>query len=186
MALIGGWTLAAALRPDRFDPVTQTISALAARGEPHRWVMTTALVAVGVAHLGTAAALRPAAPAGRAVLALGGLATIGVAALPLPAATQEGGPGAGAHAAVAGVAFVALAVWPALAWRRRPAAAVLRPATAAVATTVLLGLVSWFTLELRQDGDAVGLTERVAAGAQALWPLAVVGALGAARRRPRP
>jgi hypothetical membrane protein len=189
VALIGGWTLAAALRPDRFDPVTQTISALAGRGEPNRWVMTSALVVVGVSHLGTAVALRPAATGGRLVLALGGLATIGVAALPLPqvvAAVRQAGsaaesdPASAVHAAVAGVAFVALAAWPALAWRRRAPAPVLTARAGAAAAAVLLCLVGWFAVELRHGGTRVGLTERLAAGAQALWPLAVVVAL---RRR---
>ncbi len=188
VALIGGWTLAAALRPDPFDPVTQTISALAGRGEPNRWVMTTALVVVGVAHVGTAAALRPAAPAGRLVLAAGGLATIAVALLPLPVAVgdlpqagpAESDPASAAHAAAAGVAFVALAVWPALAWRRRAPAPVLTARAGAAAGAVLLGLVAWFAVELSQESPRLGLAERVAAGAQALWPLAVVAGL---RRR---
>ncbi len=177
VALIGGWTLAAALRPAPFDPVTQTISALAGRGEPNRWVMTTALVVVGVSHLGTAAALRPAAPAGRLLLAIGGLATIGVAALPLPQAVAETDPGSRAHAAVAGIAFVALAAWPALAGRRRAPAPVLTRRVGAAAAAVLLCLVGWFAAELSREGPRVGLTERLAAGAQALWPLAAVVAL---------
>jgi len=37
--LIGGWTVAAGLQP-RFDPVADTISALAAIGATDRWVMT--------------------------------------------------------------------------------------------------------------------------------------------------
>ena len=190
VALIGGWTLAAALRPERFDPVTQTISALAARGEPNRWVMTTALVVVGVSYLGTAVALRPAAPVGRLVLAVGGLATIGVAALPLPqvaAAVQHAGsapesdPASAAHAAAAGAAFVALAVWPALAWRPGAPAPVLTARAGAAASAVLLCLVGWFAVELSEEGQQVGLTERLAAGAQALWPLAPV--VASLRRR---
>lgn len=198
VALIGGWTLAAALRPDRFDPVRQTISALAGRGEPNRWIMTTALVVVGVSHLGTAVALRPAGPVGRVVLAAGGVATIGVAVLPLPqvvaglqqvASARESDAASAAHAAVAGVAFVALALWPALAWRRRAPAPVLTARSAAAAAAVLLGLVGWFAVELRAEGRLVGLTERAAAGAQSLWPLAVVVGLRHRRRedegRPR-
>jgi hypothetical protein len=45
---------------------------------------------------------------------------------------------------------------------------------------VLLCLVGWFGAELTHEGPRVGLAERVAAGAQALWPLAVVFVL---RRR---
>ena len=58
--LIGGWTLAAGLRPDRFDSVKDTISDLAAVDAPNRWVMTAALVGVELAaqhHLGGAARL---------------------------------------------------------------------------------------------------------------------------------
>ena len=68
--LIGGWTLAAALRPDPFDSVKLTISDLAALDAPNRWVMTAALVGVGVAHVGTALALHPAAPAARWLLVI--------------------------------------------------------------------------------------------------------------------
>src|SRR6187549_2238612 len=113
--LIGGWTLAARLQPGRFDQVSGTISALAADDATHRWVMTSALVGVGVAHVGTALALRPANPAARWLLATGGVATVLVAANPLPAG---GGP-APEHAAAAGVAFLALGLWPTLSWLRR-------------------------------------------------------------------
>jgi hypothetical protein len=34
--------------------------------------------------------------------------------------------------------------------------------------------VGWFVAELAKDGPALGLAERVAAGAQAVWPLLVV------------
>ena len=38
----------------------------------------------------------------------------------------------------------------------------------------LLGLLGWFATELYGDGGLIGLSERVLAGSQALWPLAVV------------
>ena len=50
----------------------------------------------------------------------------------------------------------------------------LRPAVAGTAAATLLGLVGWFVVELVRDGDAVGFTERLAAGAQAVWPLVAV------------
>ncbi len=56
----------------------------------------------------------------------------------------------------------------------------LRPVVAVAASSVLAGLVGWFTVSLT-SGDRVGLTERLAAGAQALWPLVtVLSAVGAA------
>lgn len=167
--LIGGWTVAAALQKAGFDPVEGTISALAARDADSRWVMTSALAAVGVCHLTTAAALRSAAPAGRAVLAAGGIGTLLVAAFPLPA----GGGTSGAHAAAAGLAFGALSSWPALASRRR---------TDRLAAAALVALLGWFVAELATDGDQVGRTERLAAAAQSLWPLAAT--LTAYRLRP--
>ncbi|MDP9417533.1 MAG: hypothetical protein M3P48_06825, partial [Actinomycetota bacterium] len=42
-------------------------------------------------------------------------------------------------------------------------------------------LVGWFAVELRSDSPRVGLAERMAAGAQALWPLAVVAGAGGGR-----
>src|SRR5947209_5157235 len=105
--LIGGWTLAAARQGPGFSSVRDTISALAGRAATDRWLMTVALVGVGVCHLATAAGLRPAAPAGRVILAIGGVATLVVAAFPVPAAGISR-----PHTAAAWLAFTALAVWP--------------------------------------------------------------------------
>jgi hypothetical membrane protein len=174
ITLIGGWTLAAQRQPDGFDSTVDTISALAALNATDRWIMTVALLAVGACHVVTALGLSPAARPGRFVLATGGVATALVAVFPLPVA----GP-APAHAVAAGVAFGALAVWPALAWRRsspsmpEPGPFALRPFVSLAAAVVLLGLVAWFTVTLGSSGPT-GLAERVAAGAQACWPLIVV------------
>jgi hypothetical protein len=176
--MIGGWTVAAALQPAGFDPVVDTISALAARDAAHRWLMTAAFYGVGACHLGTALALRPAAVPGRVLLAVAGAATIGVAAAPLPA----GDGGSTAHTVAAGVSLVTLAVWPALAGHPRAGAA-LRRRVAIPAAVGLLGLVGWFFVELVGDTGRVGLSERVAAGAEALWPLTTVLAARLAQRR---
>jgi hypothetical protein len=76
-----------------------------------------------------------------------------------------------AHTVAAAVAFTALATWPVGATRRR-VAPLLTPPVAAAATVVLVALVLWFVAEVH--GGQRGLAERAAAGAQALWPLAVV------------
>jgi len=172
VVLIGGWTVAAARQTGGFDSVTGTISALAAHGATDRWLMTSALVVLGCCHVTTAAALRPAGRTGRVLLALGGVATIGVAAFPLPEVGSST-----VHKVFAGLAFGALAVWPlGAAVRGCGVPWALRPRTSAVASGGLLGLVGWFVIA-QQQGAAVGLSERAAAGAQALWPLAVVLAL---------
>jgi hypothetical membrane protein len=172
--LIGGWTVAAARQPGGFDPVTGTISALAARDAPDRWVMTLALLGLGLCHCVTAAGLRPLRRAGRLLLALGGVATLAVAAFPLPA----GGGSSAAHGVAAAVAFAALALWPAAAVPGRRAG--LPASGGTTAAVLLLALVGWFAVELVTGGPRVGLAERLAAGAEALCPLLVVLAL----RRP--
>lgn len=170
LLLIGGWTVAAARQPAGFDPTVDTISALAGLGAADRWLMTLALLGVGIAHLTTAVGLCPAGLNGRVLLGLGGFATMLVAAFPLPVTGSSG-----AHTMAATVAFVALAAWPALASRRAvrgPVPWALRPRPSLVAAAVLLGLVGWFAIALG-TGLSVGLAERVAAGAQALWPFVV-------------
>ncbi|MGH3795758.1 MAG: DUF998 domain-containing protein [Pseudonocardiaceae bacterium] len=164
--LIGGWELAATRQPGGFDPVHQTISALAAHGATDRWIMTTGLAGVGVCHLVTALGLRPARIAGRALLATGGAATVAVAMFPQSATGESA-----AHIAAAAVAFPALSLWPALSWRRggRPGRAI-----SLVAASGLLGLLGWFGLEFLGGGPRIGLSERVLAGAQSLWPLVLL------------
>ncbi|GAA4399541.1 hypothetical protein GCM10023168_07050 [Fodinibacter luteus] len=168
VALVGGWTWAAALQPD-FDARTETISALAAAATPHRGVMTAALVVTGVAHVVTAWALSPARRTGRWLLAAAGLATLAVAAVPLPSRAES----SAAHTAVATASFLLLGLWPWFAARpggppvlesrvARPAAAVL---TASVAS-----------LGLGLGGPSFGLHERVVAVLTVGWPL--VTALG--------
>jgi len=183
LLLIGGWTVAAAVQPTPFDAVGRTISELARHDVPHRWLMTSALVGVGLSHLVTACALRCAETAGRLLLGLGGLGTLLVAAFPLPAGVSS----SLAHTAAAAVAFVSLAVWPAFAGTRRQVpgrtvAVLLRPQACAAATGTLLLFLAWFIVEQLASGPRVGLAERVAAGAQSVWPLAVV--ISARRSQP--
>ncbi|MEV4121438.1 DUF998 domain-containing protein [Micromonospora sp. NPDC049645] len=184
--LVGGWTLAQAAQPDGFDPVRQTISALAASGADHRWIMTIGLAGLGLCHLATALGLVSAAPAGRGLLALGGLATLVVVAFP-----QNPTGDSTTHAVAAGVAFGALAVWPALAVPRRAAPAFHRDSSARVrragfaTAAVLLGLIGWFAVEFFTDGAWIGLTERLVAAAEAVAPLAAVLTAMAAQRQSR-
>jgi hypothetical membrane protein len=169
--LVGGWTVAAGLQPRSFNPVADTISSLAAQGAADRWVMTLALAGVGACYVMTGLALRPAASAGRLILMTGGVATVLVAANPEPA----GGGGSLPHTFWAAIGFIALAAWPFGARTPGPLVpAGLRPAVSASAAGVLLGLLVWFGAELIGGGRQVGLAERVLAGAQAVWPLAVV------------
>jgi hypothetical membrane protein len=160
VVLIGGWTWAAALQGPSYDSLRDTISALAARGAADRWVMTAGLAVLGLSHLATAAGLVEAGVAARSILAIGGAATLAVAALAQPSA---------GHVPAATVGFIALAGWPAAS--RLP-----RRRVGYGASLVLAGLLGWLAVELR-GGDLLGLSERVLAGSQALWPLVVAGLL---------
>jgi hypothetical membrane protein len=168
--LIGGWTVAAGLQP-RFDPVADTVSALAAIGATDRWVMSLAFVLVGACYIVTALALRSARTGGRLILIAGAMAGMLVAANP----EHAGGFGSVPHFVFASLGFAGLTFWPAGAAQRSPAAPWgLRVAPAAAAVALQFALLAWFGAELILGGHQVGLAERVMGGAQATWPLAVV------------
>ena len=168
--LVGGWTMATSLQPPAFDPVADTVSALAAVGAADRWVMTLTFLAVGVCDIATGLALRPAGVAGRLILVAGSAMGTLVAVFP-----QHAGGGSPLHAVWASIGFAALAVWPAGARRRGPRVPWgLRPAVCAVAGVVLVLLLAWFAAEVVTGAGQAGLAERAVGLAQALWPLTVV------------
>ncbi|MBT3163809.1 DUF998 domain-containing protein [Streptomyces sp. Vc74B-19] len=169
LLLIAGWVIAAALEGSAYDPVTQTISVLAAYGASGSWVMTGAFIALGVCHLLTAWGLRAAAAAGRAALAGGGVAALAVALVPAPSSGGSLG-----HGSVAAVGFVLLALWPVLAADgRRTAPWALRPTPSLVATALMVAGAAWFLIEMNRHGMA-GVAERVVTAVQSLWPFVVV------------
>ncbi len=167
--LIGGWTVAADLQP-RFDPVADTVSALAAIGATDRWVMSLTFLLVGACYVITALALRPARTAGRLIMIGGAIAGMLVAANP----EHAGGFGSVPHFVWASIGFAGLTTWPAWSWRRGPAVPWgLRRGPAAVVVAVQFALLAWFGAELILGGHQVGLAERVAGAVQAGWPLTV-------------
>ena len=170
LMLVSGWTIATRSQPPSFDPVTDTVSALAASDAADRWVMTLTFLLVGCCDVITGLALRPAGAVGRLILVAGSAGGTLVAVNPQP-------PGGGSlpHATWASVGFVALAAWPGGAWRRGPSVPwALRPAVCAGAVAVLLALLAWFGAELVTGAGQAGLAELVLGVAQAVWPLMVV------------
>jgi hypothetical protein len=167
--LVVGWTTAALLEEPGYNPVTQTISVLAAGGRAGYWVLTGTLVAVGVCYLVTALGLHAASLAGRLSLGGGGLAAILLAMFPAP---RTGG--SLPHGWVVGVGFALLAVWPVLASdRRRGAPWGLRPVPSIAVSALMWAGAVWFLIEVEIHG-AVGVAERVVTSGQALWPAVVV------------
>jgi hypothetical membrane protein len=166
LVLVGGWNLGASAQPDDYDSLRDSLSDLAALGASHRGIMTGALIVLGLAHVATALLIRLPARNGRIVQAVGGIATVAVALQPL--SSESDGVG---HAVAATIAFVALALWPAFGVRDDgPPVLHARPMRTA-AVVLSLGVI-WFGVALAL-GSLVGLAERVAALAEALWPLIV-------------
>ncbi len=170
VAFIGGWMYAASLVPG-FDSVRSTVSDLAARDAPHRWVMTTALVLTGLAHIVTAVALRPADAAGRGLLAVGGVATLVVAWIP----NTLTGHNVVGHMIATYLSLGALSVWPAVIARNVPhAPLVLRRRFGQVLAIVLGVLVLVTIADIITGGATLGLRERLLTSVQSLVPLVVV------------
>lgn len=164
--LIGGFLVATAVQPASYNPVRDTISDLAGQGAKDPWLMTSALVGLGFCYLFAALGLRPAAGAGRALLAGGGVATLSIAVFRQP----RHGYSLAHELAVVATALLCCA-WPALAWRRLHPAALLRPFPSLAAAGVSLALAAWYALE--RGGALLGLAERCAAAAPPLWLSAV-------------
>ncbi|MFF0431133.1 DUF998 domain-containing protein [Streptomyces sp. NPDC004327] len=179
--LVGGWTAAGALEGPAYDPVTQTISVLAAYGAAGFWVMTSALFGLGVCHLLTAWGLRAARLAGRLALAGGGAVALVVALVPPPLSG-----GSLRHGSAAAVGFALLAVWPVLAAAGSGSAPwALRPVPAVAVTTVMAVGAGWYLLETARHG-AAGVAERFVTCLQSVWPLVVVASCLLYRRRDEP
>ena len=177
--LIGGWTAAADLQPVPFDPISSTISSLAAQGMPYRWLITLALLGVGACHVTTGLALRAAAGAGRIMLIFGGVSGILIAANPEP---SQGG--SVPHVLFSVTGGLLMTLWPVAAIRQDDGAPfALRPAVACAAGLFMVTLLLWFTAELFGGGQ-LGLAERAVTADQSLWPLIVVLSVLAAARRP--
>jgi hypothetical protein len=167
--MVAGWTVAAGLQHS-FDPVADTVSALAAPGAADRWVMTLTFVVVGACYFVTGLALRPARLPGRLMLMAAAVAGVFVAANP----EQPGNDLPLPHMIWGTLGCIALVAWPLGAWRRGPSVPWgLRPRVSAAVVAVLLALFAWFVVELIIDGRYVGLAERAFGTLQALWPLAV-------------
>jgi hypothetical protein len=169
VALVGGCAVATALQPTSFNWLASTVSTLTEPGVADRWVTITAFAVTGACGMATALALRPAAPAGRLILAAAGGAAVLVAMNP------EHAGGSLTHGLWAAATFTALIAWPVGAWRRGTSVPWgLRPAVSAAGVGALLALLAWYLAELIAKGGMTGLAERAMCVALVGWPLTVV------------
>ncbi len=170
--LIAGFLIAASIQRVSYNPIHDTISALASPGATDPWVMTTIILAVGACYVATALGLRPARYGGRVALAGGGLATAFIAAFPTPLHGYSR-----AHLLAVVAAAATMSVWPLLAAHRQHQARLMTRVPNAIASAITLSLLIWFALAT--GGGDIGLAERFAAVAPALWLFLV--AFGARR-----
>jgi hypothetical protein len=181
--LTGAWLIGDALQPVSYSPIRQTVSVMSGYGGTDRWIVTSALVVIGVCYFLTAAGASALSLAAQVGLLVAGLSSIGIAACPEPAhgATAQ-------HAVYTGIGAVAIAIWPALVVRRgQHSSALVRVRMSATVTVVFLALLGWLVLEAWRGG-AVGLAERVVSSIEICWPFVVALALyrGTARDRRSP
>lgn len=160
-------TIARSVRVRHYDPVSETLSMLAAHGRGE-WIMTVGFVISASCQIVTAIGLRALRPLPRVGLALAGCCGLAVAGLPDRLGTAT------AHLAAVGVGAVLLAIWPLLTVSSGDPASRRRRVYRTVAvSTVLIALLGWVCYDAQQ-GTRLGLSERTAAVAEMLWPLVVV------------
>lgn len=175
-ALIGpiqsvlGWVIAGALWTE-YNPVTQTISDLAANESPVRWIMSGFFVFGGVLTLIVSISAKTLALPGRIALFLSAIATFGLTVFPTPLVGYSV-----EHRVFAIASFALSAFWPILAMRfRKDAPWIIRPMASIIGTTLQLALAVWF-LSTWTDPETtnVGVWERVVTVSQALYGSIVV------------
>ncbi len=177
---IGGTIIAGAFWPE-YNPVTQTISELAAGDAPTRVFMTVMFMLTAACHGVTGFFATGVGLPGRVALIAASLATFTVALFPLP--TIAGSSTVHSSSAIAG--FILLAIWPVLGMRRGSGYPwIIRPWGAVLGAGVMTAFCFWF-LAVWADPSLgyTGVIERVAANLETLWPLATVVGLWLHQRR---
>jgi Protein of unknown function (DUF998) len=168
LLLPSAWLIAGAIQPGSYDPVRQTISTLSGHAGAHRWIVTGALVVVGLCYIVAAAGLAMLRRAARIGLVVSGGASIGVAACPQPVVGSTF-----QHMLFTTVGAASIAIWPALtAERGQPASPLTSVPVAAAISALFLVLVAGLLVAAR-EGTAVGMVERFDSSIEIAWPFLV-------------
>ncbi len=166
--LPSAWLIAEALQPPSYDPIRQTVSVLAGHAAEHRWIVTVALIAVGLCYFAAAAGLSVVRLRARVGLVVSGVAAIGVALCPEPVVGSTA-----QHMVFTTIGATSIALWPALTVQQNsPASVLVSTPVAAAATVVFLVMLGWLYVEAH-GGDALGLVERLDSSVQIAWPFLV-------------
>ncbi|MFN2489837.1 MAG: DUF998 domain-containing protein [Actinomycetota bacterium] len=164
---VASWVAAGMLR-NGYSPVHDAISRLAERDAPHRWIVTSGMVAfaIGAGLLATAMATDRRLRAAAAAVAVAGASAFAVALFPC----TQGCPGPGrftddAHTLAAGIHYVSLTAAPLVAaWAFRRD----RPGFAAFCTAA--GSIAGMSLVAQTAGlGANGLLQRIGLTTDDVW-----------------
>ena len=166
-----GWIIAGSLWPG-YNPVSQTISDLAADDSPVQALMSASFILGAIFTMLVAVYARPFAMPGRVVLAIASVATVGLTVFTTPSQVGHSVP----HRIFAIISFVAMSGWPLFSFKRdssRPW--VLRPAGAIVSTLVLAAIsISFLLVWTNPEFHYSGVAERILVVAQAVFLSATV------------
>ena len=176
---VSGWLIAGSLWVG-YDPISKTISDLAAPESPVNAIMSSFFVLGGVLTLIASVYARTLAMPGRVALFLSALCTFGLTIFPTPLVGYSI-----MHRVFAISSFVLSAGWPLFAMRKRKDAPwIIRPLASITATALQAALALWF-LSTWTDPNAtdVGLWERVVAVSQSLYISIVVIVIYVSQRR---
>ncbi|MDA8901911.1 DUF998 domain-containing protein [Aquiluna sp.] len=166
-----GWSISGALWPG-YDPISKTISDLAAAESPVQWIQSSFFIFGSVLTLVGAWHAKALALPGRVALAVAGLAGFGYTFFP----TSSDPLISDLHVIFATIAFALFSAWPLLGmrfdkryhWSIRAPGAI--PASLVMGATTLWFLLTW----LEPGQPIVGLSERVIAVMQVLWLTAAI------------
>jgi len=166
-----GWLIAGSLWPG-YDPVSRTISELAANESPVQLIMSAFFVLGGVLTLIAAIYGRTLAMPGRVALFVAAICTFGLTIFPTPLGDDY----SIMHRIFAIASFAISAGWPLLAMRNRTDAPwIIRPTASIIGTALQAGLALWFLSSWTDPTNTTeGLWERVVAVSQAAYVSVVI------------
>jgi hypothetical membrane protein len=171
IVLFLGYTIAGMMWPG-YDGVKKTISDLAADDSPVQLLISAVLIFGAICDIVISHYAKAFAFAGRIVILLIGFATIGLTVFTTPSQDSY----SVMHRVFAISSFFLLCVWPVFAMRRgENVPPLLRPG-AAIAGTLVIGVICIWFLSLWQDPNSTitGLGERIGVAAQGLYPMIVI------------
>lgn len=163
---VAGWLIAGALWPT-YNPMTQTISDLAADDSPVKWIQSSFFLLGGTLSLLGAWHARALALPGRIVIFTAGLTTYGLTFFATP--TQDSS--SFWHRVFAIITFVLMSAWPLFSIRRDPTRPwVIRPVGGITATLVFtVGSVAFLSVWTDPAQPLIGVWERVIAVGQVAY-----------------